>query len=332
MATLADTIEAPEESGVLVRVGPGFTGTVAARGAYSRLEAETMSWTRGFLGRPGMEWESELELPVPAFVEAFERRLVDWIRAHPIPTTGRSGPRERQPDSRAPNGPAARTARWEARFVALALTALERWQTEPEALVLWDIDETLVGTGAGVRFLRPSSEAVLRYAERHFPTLRHGVLSSLAPAWIPAAVQYIGAVLGRAESSPWCEPDHRFSFRPALDRFEEVDWDSMRAAMRERGLPDCGGGGFARGWPFYVTEFSRVLSVWHLRRGGLNAKVIDNDLNACFDEANPAENQIGPEARAWLGTVLGDSVATGPHWWPHEVEEWILALIDGFSG
>ncbi|MBL9128481.1 MAG: hypothetical protein JNL97_12580 [Verrucomicrobiales bacterium] len=320
-------IQAPEDEGILVRIPPGPAGTANTAGNYSSLRPERMSWRRGFLGRPSLEWDAEL--PVPEFTASFERRLLDWIRSHPTGATDRPTTRGLAGDGRAGADRAARVARLESRFVALTLSALDRWHVESDAVILWDIDETLVGTGTGVRFLRPSSEAVLRYARRHFPGLRHGVLSSLAPAWIPAAVEYIGAVIATDGASTWCEPEYRFSFRPALDRFDDVDWESMRPALRSIGLPDCGGGTFARGWPLYVTEFSRVLCLWHLRRRGINVKVVDNDLNACFDADNSAENQIGTEARAWLARVLGDTVACGPHWWPQEAEEWILEVIEG---
>ena len=55
--------------------------------------------------------------------------------------------------------------------------------------------------------------------------------------------------------------------------------------------------------------------------------MIDNDLNACFDEENAAENQVSNEVRAWMRSVLGSSCALGSHWWPQEAEEWILELI-----
>jgi hypothetical protein len=203
--------------------------------------------------------------------------------------------------------------------------ALDRWNREDGAIVLWDIDETLVGSGSLLRFLRPSSESVLRYAERHYPNLRHGVLSSLAPKWISAAADLIAQVLGRSTS--FGDANFRLSFRPALDRFDGVDWGIMREALVKCGLPTCGRGPFADGWPFYVTEFSRVIALHSLRSRGHNVKVVDNDLNACFDRDNTAENQVGEEARDWLKAMLGETCATGPHWWPQEAEEWILEVL-----
>lgn len=215
-----------------------------------------------------------------------------------------------------------RILRYEMNFVALCLDALERWNGENDAILLWDIDETLLGSGSRLRFLHPSSETVLQHAERHYPNRRHGILSSLAPEWIPAAADLIARVFGRPIS--FGETHLRFSFRPALDRFDGVDWDMVVQALRKLDRPAFGRGPFPYGWLVYVTEFSRVLALHSMRRRGHNVKVIDNDLNACFDPENTAENQVGEEARHWLKAMLGDTCATGPHGWPQEAEAWIL--------
>lgn len=303
---LATTLTQLEEQGILVRANSRCSPEV--RAAYSTLRPDGLSWFRGFLGGPPLDLD--LTLPLDAFVAAFEGQLRgSW---------GTSGFPEAGPIP-------ARVVGLESHFVALCLRALERWSREKDAVILWDIDETLIGSGSRIRFLRPSSEAVLRYAERQFPNLRHGILSSLAPEWIPAAADLISTILGR--STEFGESGYRYSFRPALDRLDRIDWKEMRVAMERCGIPDCGPGPFDREWPLYVTEFSRVLALHRMRQRGENVKVVDNDLNACFDLANPAENQVSDEARAWLSAMIGDHCATGPHWWPQEAEEWILEWI-----
>lgn len=306
METIAAALADPEGQGVLVRAGATSSPEILA--AYSSFPPNRLSWTRGFLEGPPLD--PDLTLPPDRFVDAFGGQLsAAW---------GTVGPR-------GPGQLTERILRYEANFVALCLGALERWNREVDAILLWDIDETLLGSGSRLRFLRPSSEAVLRYAERHFTNLRHGILSSLAPEWIPAAADLIAQVLGRPAS--FGEADFRFSFRPALDRFEGVPWDIMGQALRMRGLPVCSRGPFPDGWPLYVTEFSRVVALHAMRSRGHNVKVIDNDLNACFDPENTAENQVSEEARQWLKIMLGETCATGPHWWPQEAEEWILNLL-----
>jgi hypothetical protein len=303
METLAVALADPEGQGILVRAAVTSTPEITA--AYSSFPPSRLSWTQGFLEGPPLVLD--LTLPPDRFIEAFG----DQLRA----AWGTAG-------GRGSGKLTDRILRYETNFVALCLDALERWNRESDAILLWDIDETLLGSGSRLRFLRPSSETVLRYAERHFTNLRHGILSSLAPEWIPAAADLIAKVLGR--SSSFGEANFRFSFRPALDRFDGVDWDIMMQALRKRGLPGCGRGAFPDGWPFYVTEFSRVLALHSMRSRGEKVKVIDNDLNACFDPENTAENQVSDEARQWLKAMLGETCATGPHWWPQEAEEWIL--------
>jgi hypothetical protein len=303
METIAAAIADPEGQKILVRAKATCTPAITA--AYSSFPPSRLSWTRGFLDGPPLDLD--LTLPQDRFIDTFQIQLRAAWGTQGARSSGRLTDRILQ---------------LETNFVAICLPALERWNRESDAILLWDIDETLLGSGSRLRFLRPSSEIVLRYAERHFTNLRHGMLSSLAPEWIPAAADLIAQVLGR--SSSFGEANFRFSFRPALDRFDGVDWDSMVQALRRRDLPACGRGTFQDGWPFYVTEFSRVLALHAMRTRGHNVKVIDNDLNACFDMENTAENQVGNEARQWLNTMLGETCATGPHWWPQEAEEWIL--------
>lgn len=40
---------------------------------------------------------------------------------------------------------------------------------------------------------------------------------------------------------------------------------------------------------------------------------------------------MSAEARQWLTTMLGETCAIGPHWWPQEAEEWILELFNNPS-
>jgi hypothetical protein len=306
METIVAAVADPEGQGILVRAGAASSAETLA--AYTSFPPGRLSWARGFLGGPPLDLD--LDLPPAAFIDAFGRQLrAGW-------GTARTGSSARLTD---------RILGFETNFVAICLGALDRWNQEDGAIVLWDIDETLIGSGSRLRFLRPSSESVLRYAEHQYPNLRHGVLSSLAPDWIPAAADLIAQVLGRSTS--FGDANFRLSFRPALDRFDGVDWGILMQALGKCGLPTCGRGPFADGWPFYVTEFSRVIALHSLRSRGHNVKVVDNDLNACFDRDNTAENQVGDEARDWLKAMLGETCATGPHWWPQETEEWILELL-----
>ncbi|MBX3745522.1 MAG: hypothetical protein KF833_09465 [Verrucomicrobiae bacterium] len=315
----------PQAEGALVHAGHDATPEISA--TYSSLPADRMSWCRGFLGIPPLTLD--LDLPRETFVASFQSKLETWLHQTSRRPSG-SGPQGGKGNTDpTPTSVWPRLVELETRFVSICLEALDRWSREDGALVLWDIDETLVGSGARVRFLRPSSEAVLRHAIRHYPHLRHGVLSSLAPKWIPAAAALIATVLDLP--GPFGDPEFRFSFRPALDRFDPHPWPVLRQALREAGLPDCSPGTFPGDWPFYVTEFSRVIALHFLRRRGWNVKVIDNDLNACFDPDNSQENQIGEAARHWLREMLGDTCATGPHWWPQDTEEWIIGKIREFG-
>jgi hypothetical protein len=310
-------IRNPDAHGLFVPADPPASATLLSR--YARLAPERLSWSRGCLGLPALTLSLDLDPPPDAFARHFQETLTRWVPAA-SPTTGPRKPAD-TPMS------VARMIEAETRFVRLCLDALDRWNREPNAIVLWDIDETLIGSGDGVRFVRPSSEATLLYAARHFPRLQNGILSSLAPLWIPAAARFIEQTLAAAGAEVRFEPDARFSFRPALDLLEPIPWDRVRDGLRTAGLPDCDPGHLPLGWPMYATEFTRVLTVGTLRSRGWNAKVIDNDLNACFDPDNPAENRASDQVRSWIRAMLGDACALGPHWWPQDAEEWILQRI-----
>jgi hypothetical protein len=318
--SLASLLVHPDREGALIPAHP--TATQDLLRAYSHLPPARMSWCRGFLGNEPLRLDDTER--GEGFVRIFRREFSAWLGRAQKPMPG--GDPAKPPLALAiQQFRHQRIVELESRFVSSCVTALERWNQEPQATVMWDLDETLIGSGTRIRFLRPSSEAVLNYTFRHLPLLRHGILTSLSSEWVPAAATIIGTVLNLPR--PFGHEAWRFSFRPALDLFEKFDWETVRNTLKEVGIPDCPPGRFDRGWPFYVTEFSRVITLRCLQRRGVNIKVIDNDLNACFDPENPMENQVGDEARSWLGQMLGDTCATGPHWWPQETEEWILELI-----
>lgn len=158
-------------------------------------------------------------------------------------------------------------------------------------------------------------------------TVATGATPRTDPAWIPAAAAFIEGTMAAAGAVVPFAPERRFSFRPALDLLEPVPWDAIRRGLRAAGLPECDAGQHPGGWPMYPTEFARVLTLATLRNRGWNAKVIDNDLNACFDPDNPAENRPAPQVRSWFQEVLGGACAVGPHWWPQDAEEWILRRV-----
>ncbi len=117
-------------------------------GTFESLENNS-SWMRGFAGLSRLRLD--YELPVPAFVEHFRGSVCAWIDGV-------------EANSQAPNHIRATSAQQsagaiaelETRFVLSVLEALQRWNEGGPGVVLFDLDETLIGSQSSVRFMRPN--------------------------------------------------------------------------------------------------------------------------------------------------------------------------------
>lgn len=128
METIHAALADPEGQGILVRADARSTPAISA--AYTSFPPSRLSWRRGFLEGPPLV--HDFALPPDRFIHAFGDQLrIAWG------TTNTRGT-ARLTD---------RILRYESNFVALCLGALERWNRESDAIVLWDIDETLLGSG-----------------------------------------------------------------------------------------------------------------------------------------------------------------------------------------
>lgn len=140
--SLASLLVHPDREGALIPAHP--TATPELLRAYSHLPPARMSWCRGFLGHEPLRLDDTER--GEAFVRTFRRELSAWMGRVRKPTT--DGDTAKSPLALAIQPfRQQRIVELESRFVSICVTALERWNQEPHATVMWDLDETLIGSG-----------------------------------------------------------------------------------------------------------------------------------------------------------------------------------------
>ncbi len=155
-------------------------------------------------------------------------------------------------------------------FARLVVKKFDEWSKEQDAVVLWDIDETMgkmyannSNAGKYEWRLRPVFQEVVKYAQENYPNLTHGVLTTAPEAGIQSrlAELYTGGFLS-----------HEHTYSVSNPQLTSHDRNSMEAFSRQQTGDE------------YITlsdgETAKLLVLTGLKGTGVNVKNIDDGRSA----------------------------------------------------
>ena len=154
----------------------------------------------------------------------------------------------------------------ERRFAEAVITAFERWSSEENVIVLWDIDNTIgsydLSSDEEVWSFRPIWHPLMQYLQTNFPSIKNGVMSNRTI--VNEQLQdpkMLGPISG------FIDANNIFSSRE-LEVSEE-----QQHSIEEEVLADL------EEYP-NQDHYQKVTLMRSLRASGLNVKLVDDNLAA----------------------------------------------------